>query len=326
MDEEGRLNNLPVILGPTASGKTALAVRFARYAAAEHAVNCEIISADSRQVYRRMDIGTGKDREQFFEGGTAVPCHLVDLVDPDYEFNLFEYRHVFSRTFSDIRNRGHLPVMVGGTGLYIEAVIEGYDLPPLPAGGERLKELLRLETGELRRRLLAFRPEPHNTTDLLDRERLARAVAVEEARRTDVKGDSVRPDVNAFVIGIRVERSELRRRILRRLEERIDRGMIDEVRALHDSGLEWDRLDRFGLEYRYISRYLRGELTLDEMVKTLAVKIGQFAKRQETWFRRMERKGIVIHWVDADDFQTLRRLLEDHMPEMFHGVGRSENS
>ncbi|OPL14695.1 MAG: hypothetical protein AVO39_08720 [delta proteobacterium MLS_D] len=324
--DEGRLYNFPVILGPTASGKTALAVRFARYAAEQHDVSCEIISADSRQVYRRMDLGTGKDREQFIEGGRAVPCHLIDLVDPDYEFNLFEYRRAFSSSFSDIRNRGHLPIMVGGTGLYIEAVIRNYELPPLHPDEKRFKELLRLETDELLRRLLEFRPKPHNTTDLLDRERLARAVAIEEARRTDVKSDSVRPDMNAFVIGVRVERAELRRRIKRRLEKRIAQGMIDEVRRLHESGLEWERLDRFGLEYRYVSRYLRGELNRDEMVKTLAVKIGQFAKRQETWFRRMERNGILIHWVDADDFQTFRRLLEDRLPEMLHGAGRPEKS
>lgn len=322
MEGEARTYNLIVVLGPTASGKTALAVRLSRYLSSDHGVNCEIISADSRQVYRGMDLGTGKDLNAFVEGGDPVPYHLIDIVDPHYEFNLFEFRRTFDVAFSEIQRKGACPVMVGGTGLYIESVVEGYELPA--ALGEesvgRISELMVLEMDELRRMFLELKSEPpHNKTDLEDKRRLVRAVVIEEKRlmqkrREREEGRRITP----IIAGVRIERSILRDRIRRRLFERIDRGMIEEVEALRERGVSWGRLDSLGLEYRYISRFLRGEINRDEMVQTLAVKIGQFAKRQETWFRRMERKGVLIHWIDGGDFEALRKLVERKMIRIPH--------
>ncbi|MCK9229261.1 MAG: tRNA (adenosine(37)-N6)-dimethylallyltransferase MiaA [Syntrophales bacterium] len=305
--------NLMVLLGPTASGKTALAVRLARHIEALHGTTVEIISADSRQVYCGMDLGTGKDLEQFTGGGTPVHCHMIDIVDPHHEFNLFEFQQAFYRVFSDIKNRGAFPLMVGGTGLYIEAVTKGYDLPAAfdSEGLKRLDELPDRDLRSLRRRYLELRGTPHNTTDVLDATRLARAIIIEEKRRESAEADRApKPCVIPCVIGIRVERSRLRDLIRRRLLERIEKGMIDEVRDLHAAGLSWQRLDSFGLEYRYIARHLRGELSREKMIEILAIRIGQFAKRQETWFRRMERRGTVIHWIDRGDFDSLRSLVD----------------
>ncbi|MDD5476169.1 MAG: tRNA (adenosine(37)-N6)-dimethylallyltransferase MiaA [Syntrophales bacterium] len=305
--------NLVVILGPTASGKTSLAVRLARHLASASGNPGEIISADSRQVYRGMDIGTGKDLRQFTEGGENIRCHLIDIVDPDYEFNLFEFQKAFFSAFTDITGRGNLPILVGGTGLYIEAVTEGYDLPVAldRNGAERINELVELDMDSLRHRFFELRSTPHNTTDILDKRRLARAILIEEKRKAEhVSVMDLKPVLMPLVAGIRVERSFLRNLIRKRLLERIEEGMIDEVLRLRESGLSWERLDSFGLEYRYISRYLKGELTRDEMVDTLSVRIGQFAKRQETWFRRMDRKGTEINWIDYGDFEALRVIVE----------------
>lgn len=307
--------NLLVLLGPTASGKTALAVRLARHITAERGTTVEIISADSRQVYRGMDLGTGKDREQFTQGGKPVRCHVVDIVDPDHEFNLFEFQQAFYRVFADIGRRGAFPLMVGGTGLYIEAVTEEYDLPAVlgSAVSERLEELLSWNPETLQLRFFELRGAPHNTTDVLDPARLARAIIIEEQRKAPPVADrAVKPSVKPLIAGVRVERKLLRTLIRKRLMERIEQGMIDEVRNLHDAGLSWQRLDAFGLEYRYVSRHLRGELAREEMVETLATRIGQFAKRQETWFRRMERRGAVIHWIDYGDFESLKNLVDRH--------------
>lgn len=305
--------NLLVLLGPTASGKTALAVRLARHITAARGTTVEIISADSRQVYRGMDLGTGKDRREFTGGGEPVRCHLVDIVDPDHEFNLFEFQQAFYRAFEDVGNRGGFPIMVGGTGLYIEAVTEGYDLPAVPGfrASERLQELLLQDPEALRRRFFELRGAPHNTTDVLDATRLARAIIIEEQRWAPRGADrAVKPSVKPLIAGVRVERKLLRTLIRKRLMERMDQGMIDEVRNLRAAGLSWQRLDSFGLEYRYVSRHLRGELSREEMIDILATRIGQFAKRQETWFRRMERKGAVIHWIDYGDFEALKELVD----------------
>ena len=306
--------NLIVILGPTASGKTTLAVDLARWLDSHHGVTSEILSADSRQVYRGMDLGTGKDREEFTKGGKPIPCHLIDLVDPDYEFNLFEYQRAFYRVFDDIRKRGVLPVLVGGTGLYIEAVTKKYDLPEAlgESAESRIEELMGFGMDFLRKRFFELRNEPpHNVTDLEEKTRLVRAIVIEEQRLSHSGGRrSDDAALTPFIVGIRAERTLLRRLIRRRLLDRIERGLIDEVKNLYEGGISWRRLDSLGLEYSYVSRHLQGELSRGDMVEMLSVKIGQFAKRQETWFRRMERRGALIHWIDLGDFNALRVLVE----------------
>jgi len=300
--------NLIVILGTNASGKTRTAVRLA----AER--GSEVISADSRQVYRGMDLGTGKDLEEFTVAGKGIPYHLIDICDPGHEFNVFEYQQRFYRTFSDLSRRGIIPVMVGGTGLYIEAVVRGYDMVAVPEDPLLRERLHTKDMDELGRYLHTVNPTVHNTTDLGDRGRLLRAIEIAEysaAHRDDARED--RPVVHPFVMGIRWPRDLLRKRIAARLLDRLDRGMIDEVKRLRAVGIDWERLDSFGLEYRYISLYLRGELAYDDMVDTLTTKIGQFAKRQETWFRRMEKRGTAIHWVDGDNYPAVRGLVERHV-------------
>lgn len=301
-----------VILGPTASGKTRLAVRLAKDRGGE------IISADSRQVYRGMDLGTGKDLLDYTVEGVAIPFHLVDIVEPMEEFHLFAYQRLFHRCFKDITARGALPVLVGGSGMYLEAVIRSYDLQEVPENKDLRRELDNLDMDALASRLQAVQPDLHNKTDLLDRERLLRAIEIAEAtkvkRAQPVDG---MPDINPpasglwpLVIGVRWDRAILRQRITDRLHARLQSGMVEEVTALHQRGVSWERLYHFGLEYRYISLYLQDLMSFDDMVKTLNTRIHQFAKRQDTWFRRMERLGVVIHWIPGDDYAALRSLMD----------------
>ena len=300
--------NLIVILGPTASGKTGLAVELAAD------LGGEIVSGDSRQVYRGMDLGTGKDLHEFTCRGRTIPYHMIDIVDPGYEYNLFEYQHSFYRVFEDVHRRGSFPILAGGTGLYLESVIEGYDLTRVPPDPRFHRELERYDMEALRKRFLDLDPSLHNTTDLLDKDRLIRAIEIEERSAAAAPGEKAGiPRVRAFVTGVRIERSTLHRRIRARLLERLEKGMVEEVERLHREGLSWEKLDYFGLEYRYVGLHLKGELTYGEMVETLAARIRQFAKRQETWFRRMERRGTVIHWFDHDDYRALKRLVEEHV-------------
>ncbi|NIQ98054.1 MAG: tRNA (adenosine(37)-N6)-dimethylallyltransferase MiaA [Desulfuromonadales bacterium] len=290
--------NLLVILGPTASGKTALGVQAAR------ALGGEIVSADSRQVFRRMDIGTGKDLAEYAE----IPYHLIDIAEPGSEFSVFEFQRRFFEAFSDIRERGKLPVMVGGTGLYLEAVLQGYRMVDVPENPTLRKELTLQSDDELRERLLRLRPDQHNVTDLQERERLVRAIEIAEGTRAAERDLEPLPELKPAVFGLRWERTELRRRIRRRLLERLDQGMVEEAQRLLDAGLSHEALEYYGLEYRYLSRHLRGELNRNDMVQKLAGDIGRFAKRQVTWFRRMERRGTVIHWLDPRD-EPLAELL-----------------
>ena len=299
--------NLIVILGPTASGKTKLAARLARDRGSE------IISADSRQVYRGMDIGTGKDFGEYVVDGLAVPCHLIDVVDPDHEFSVFDYQVNFSRVFSDISSRGVVPIMVGGTGLYIEAAIKGYLLLEVPENESLRHELEKEGIAELRNRLIELKPAIHNTTDLLDRKRLVRAIEIMEFTRVHDNQESHSPSIAALVVGLRCERSVLRQRITERLNARLKAGMIEEVERLYQSGIGWDKLDFFGLEYRYIGRYLRGVMCYSEMFQMLNTRIHQFAKKQETWFRRMEKKGITIHWINGDDYGRAKEIINGLM-------------
>ena len=290
--------NLIVILGPTASGKTHLAAKLA------YDLQGEIISADSRQVYKNMDIGTGKDLNQYIINGRRIPYHLIDIVAPENEFNLFEFQYRFYKIFSELIEKKILPVLVGGTGLYLESVLTGYNMPHAPINQELRKGLYRKSKDELQKMLLALKPQLHNKTDLEDSERLIRAIEIERAR--SIKDQPQKPDIDAVVFGIRWERSTLRQRITARLKERLEQGMIEEVINLHAAGLSWTKLESFGLEYRFISQYLQRKISFDEMTNKLNTAIHQFAKRQEMWFRRMEKKGIVINWLQSNDYSLLK--------------------
>ncbi len=292
--------NLVVIIGPTASGKTEVAARLA------WDLHGEIISADSRQVYRGMDIGTGKDLNQYIINAKKIPYHMIDIIDPQCEFNLFEFQKRFYKIFSQIRNKGNLPVLVGGTGLYLQAVLSGYKMPPAPPEPELRKDLDQKSIEELKEIFFAFKSHLHNKTDLEDKQRLIRAIEIERARNVKNSEQEESPEIDAAIFGISWERSVLRQRITSRLEERLKHGMIEEVKRLHAAGLSWERLDSFGLEYRYISQYLQNLISFDEMKNKLNTAIHQFAKRQETWFRRMERKGIGIKWIQANEYDLLK--------------------
>lgn len=299
--------NLIVILGPTASGKTRLAAKLA----------CdfqgEVISADSRQVYRTMNIGTGKDLKEYVVDGRKIPYHLIDIEDPENEFNVFEFQKRFYAVFDGIRQRKKRPVLAGGTGLYLEAVLCGYEMPEAPIDEGIRRELSEKSIEELQDLLRRLKPQLHNRTDLDDKKRLIRAVEIEQARIRDNPGLRDKPEIEAAVFGVRWERSVLRNRITRRLEERLRNGMIEEVAGLHAAGLSWPRLESFGLEYRFISKYLQQHFTYDEMKHRLNIAIHQFAKRQETWFRRMERKGVQIAWIDNGDYRLLAEKVAGYL-------------
>jgi tRNA dimethylallyltransferase len=279
--------NLLVILGPTASGKTRLGVELAKM------FDGEIISADSRQVYRGMDIGSGKDLAEY----GSVPFHLIDIVEPGYEFNVFEFQRRFLDAFAHIGRRGRLPVLVGGTGMYLEAVLKGYRLVEVPMNPTLREELAMLSRDELAERLRLVNPRLHNTTDLLDRERLVRAMEIACHEREHAPEPL--PDLRPLVLGIRWERTLLRQRITARLRERLDGGLLEEVARLHAERIPWEKLEFYGLEYRFVAQHLKGELNRNDLFQKLNSAIHDFAKRQETWFRRMERNGTVIHWFDG---------------------------
>ncbi len=282
--------NLLVVLGPTASGKTHLAVQAARQ------LNGEIISADSRQVYRGLDIGSGKDLEEY---GT-IPYHLIDVVDPGYGFSLFDFVHAFGQAFCEIRGRGRLPILAGGTGLYLDAVLRGYELVTVTENRALRLELDRLSLDALRKRLRALRPQQHNTSDLDDRCRLLRAIEIAEGERQADAQPLALPPLTPLVFGLRWPRDLLRQRITKRLRERLDHGLIEEVVTLHEAGVSWETLDYYGLEYRFVARHLQGQLNRNDLFQKLNSAIHQFAKRQETWFRRMERQGVAIHWLNGE--------------------------
>jgi tRNA dimethylallyltransferase len=300
--------NLIVILGPTASGKTGMAARLARE------TGSEIISADSRQVYRGMDIGTGKDIGDYIIDGVAVPHHLIDIVDPDYEFNVFEYQKHFFRCFAEMTSRGIMPIMAGGTGLYIESVLKGYRMSFVPENPNLRKELDEADMEMMVKKLLDLNPAVHNTTDLLDRKRLVRAIEIAEHMKIHEGRDNPSaPSIVPLVTGIRWERSVLRRRITDRLRERLASGMVEEVKRLHESGIVWEKLDYFGLEYRYVGLYLQGKIRYNDMFQILNTRIHQYAKKQETWFRRMEKQGIEIHWTPGADYDAMKALLKRYL-------------
>ncbi len=295
------MSKLVILLGPTAVGKTRLAALLA------HKFNGEIISADSRQVYTGMDIGTGKDLEDYNVNGTVVPYHLVDVIEPTEEFNLFSFAEKFISVFSDITERGKLPFLVGGTALYIDAVLKRYELSKVDFE-KRKKELEKLPLEVLQKKLLELKPDLHNKTDLLSKHRAIRAIIVAE----DSKPDSVLkfPDFNELVIGIKIEREKLKERIKKRLKERLQNGMIEEAERLVRQGVSLEKLKFFGLEYKYLAMYLNKEIGYEEMEYRLGRDIAKFAKRQMTWFRKIEREGTKIHWIAPMDFDAAERLIE----------------
>ena len=280
--------DLLAVIGPTASGKTAFAVRLAL------ALGGEVISADSRQVYRGMDIGTGKDLEEYVVEGRQVPCHLVDIVEAGYKYNVFEYQADFLRVWEDCRRRGVVPVLCGGSGLYVEAVLKGYKLLAVPVNEELRASLEGVPLPELAARLATYK-KLHNTTEIDTPKRAIRAIEIEEYYRTHPYEEKDFPQLRPLIVGVEVSREVRRERITRRLHERLEQGMVEEVRQLLDSGVAPEDLIYYGLEYKYLT----GKLSYDAMVEQLNVAIHQFAKRQMTWFRKMEREGFEIRWLDA---------------------------
>ena len=281
------------VVGPTASGKTSLAVELA-LAIPE----AEIISADSRQVYRGMDIGTGKDLAEYVRDGIAVPSHLLDIVEAGEKYNLFEYQRDFLVAYNDIVERGAFPVLCGGSGLYVESVLKGYRLLPVPENLQ-LRESLEEKTLEELALILSRYKTLHNNTDTDTKKRAIRAIEIEEYYRTCPVEERSFPQINCLTVGVDVDREIRRGRITRRLYERLENGMVDEVRGLLDKGVTAEQLMYYGLEYKFLTQYIIGELAYDEMVKGLEIAIHQFAKRQMTWFRGMEKRGVHIHWIDA---------------------------
>lgn len=284
--------DLITILGPTASGKTPLA------AALAHRLDTEIISADSRQVYRRMDLGTGKDLADYVVGGHPVPYHLIDIVEPGYKYNVFEYQRDFLKAYGDIRRRGMIPVLCGGTGMYLEAVLKGYRLLPVPENPELRRELAGKSLEELTSILSSYK-KLHNSTDVDTVKRAVRAIEIEEYYKEQDVQTRAFPEIKSLIIGVEISREQRREKITRRLKQRLEEGMVDEVKGLLDSGISPDSLIYYGLEYKYLTLYAIGRLTYEEMFSQLETAIHQFAKRQMTWFRGMERRGLSVHWIDA---------------------------
>lgn len=284
--------DLVTILGPTASGKTPLA------AALAYRLNAEIISGDSRQVYRRMDLGTGKDLADYVVDGKRIPYHLIDIVEPGYKYNVFEFQRDFLQAYDEIRQRGVLPILCGGTGMYIESVLKGYKLLPVPENPELRASLADKSLDELTTILAGYK-KLHNSTDVDTVKRAIRAIEIEEYYRQQPVSAREFPAINSLVIGVDIDRDLRRAKITRRLKQRLDEGMVDEVRSLLDAGIPAEDLIYYGLEYKYLTLYAVGQLTYDEMFYQLEIAIHQFAKRQMTWFRGMERRGFNIHWIDA---------------------------
>ena len=284
--------NLLTVLGPTACGKTTLAVALA------DRLHSGVISADSRQVYRSMDLGTGKDLAEYFVNGHHVPYYLIDIVDAGYKYNVFEYQRDFLKVYDLLRADGRMPVLCGGTGMYLESVLRGYRLVEVPENKELRESLAGKSLEELTVMLKSYK-QLHNTTDVDTCKRAIRAIEIEEYYRTS--GANVRefPKINSLTIGLDVSRELRRERITRRLHERLSQGMVDEVRTILASGVKPEDLIYYGLEYKYLTLYVIGELSYKEMVAQLEIAIHQFAKRQMTYFRGMERRGVSIHWIDA---------------------------
>ena len=297
MSVTSKKNNMITILGPTASGKTPVATHLA----AE--IGGEIISADSRQVYRRMDIGTGKDLADYVVDGRQIPYHLIDIREPGTKYNLFEYQQDFYDVYQDVRSRGAVPILCGGTGLYIEAVLKGYKLSPVPQNQPLRDSLEGKSLEELTAMLIHLKEKNgsnmHNKTDVDSCQRAIRAIEIETYNLEHPTPRRDLPPVDSIIIGIDIDRELRREKITRRLKARLEEGMVEEVKALLDEGIPAENLLYYGLEYKYVTEYLTGQTSYEEMFARLEIAIHQFAKRQMTWFRGMERRGFKINWIDA---------------------------
>ncbi len=284
--------DLITILGPTASGKTPFA------AALAYELNTEIISADSRQIYRGMDIGTGKDLADYTVNGTPIPYHLIDIVDPGYKYSIYEYQRDFLAVYQSLKDRGITPILCGGSGLYLESVLDSYQLAQVPKDPILRNELKDKPLSELAEILGQYK-SLHNTTDIDTVNRAIRAIEIERFYAREKLPERGFPPLNSLIIGVSIDRELRREKISRRLKDRLQEGMIEEVRQLLDQGLSPDDLIYYGLEYKFVTQYILRQLTYEELFSQLEIAIHQFAKRQMTWFRRMERKGFKIHWIDA---------------------------
>ncbi len=293
-------HNLITILGPTAVGKTRLA------ALLSNRFDGEIISADSRQVYKRMNIGTGKDLDDYIVDGKKIPYHLIDIIEPSEEFNLFLFTQHFYKAFEEINSRNKIPFLVGGTGLYLHAILKGYNLKKVEFDKQKYDELNKLSIEQLRERLKKVNPKLHNTTDLIVKDRIIKAIIISEEKSVSSKEN---PEIKSLTIGIYLDREKIKERITSRLKYRLENGMIEEVEKLVADGITFDKLEFFGLEYKYIGMYLKCELNYNDMFQKLNSAIQQFAKRQMTWFRKMEREGIKIHWIDGADYQAAEKII-----------------
>jgi tRNA dimethylallyltransferase len=296
--------NLVTILGPTAVGKTRLAALLA------NEFDGEIISADSRQVYTGMDIGTGKDLADYIVDGKKIKYHLIDIVNPKDEYNLFTFQRNFFAAFQKIRAGSKIPFLVGGTGMYLHAVLKNYELNKAEFDESRFNQLQELDIEEMREILKKNNPALHNTTDLLIKERIIRAIMVAE---TKSQPEINKVPINSLVLGVRMERSEVKKRITERLQKRLQNGMVEEVKHLIAQGISFERLELFGLEYKFIGMYIKGEISYDDMFQKLNIAIHQFAKRQMTWYRKMEKEGIDIHWLEGADYNAARQVVAENI-------------
>lgn len=297
--------DLITIVGPTASGKTTLAASLASR------LDTEIISGDSRQVYRRMDLGTGKDLDDYNVNGRQIPYHLIDIVEPGYKYNVFEYQRDFLEAYRQIQEKGKLPILCGGTGMYIESILKGYRLLPVPENPTLRASLEGKPLDELTQILSTYK-KLHNSTDVDTPKRAIRAIEIEEYYRQQPVEEREFPTLKSLIVGIDIDRELRREKISRRLKQRLEEGMIEEVRALMDEGIAPEDLIYYGLEYKFLTMHVTGQLTYEEMFLQLETAIHQFAKRQMTWFRGMERRGFTIHWLDAemDNPKKIQRIID----------------
>ena len=298
--------NLITILGPTAVGKTRLGALLA------YKFGGEIISADSRQVYKGMDIGTGKDLSDYVVEGQSIEYYLIDVLNPDEEFNLFTFNKMFFESYDNIVSKNKIPFLVGGTGMYLHSVLKDYDLKEVEFNDDRYETLNKMEIDELREYLKSISSNLHNTTDLLIKDRIIKAIIVAEKNETN---DEVsKHKIKSLTIGVDVDRETVKKRIADRLKNRLDNGMIEEVKGLLEKGISFEKLEFFGLEYKFIARYLKNEFTRDELFEKLNIAIRQFAKRQMTWYRKMEKEGINIHWIAGSDYNAAEKLIIENYP------------
>jgi tRNA dimethylallyltransferase len=293
--------NLITILGPTATGKTQLSVKLANH------FNGEIISADSRQVYKYMDIGTGKDINEYTIENKKIKYHLIDILEPTEEFNLYLFKQTFFEAYSTILSRRKIPFLVGGTGLYLSSILLNYKLEKADFGVSQIIKLNDWNINQLQEKLLSLNPRVHNTTDLLNKDRLIRAIAVSMANKDNYFNSST--TISSLTLGIMLSRDEIKKRITLRLNHRLESGLVNEVEALLTKGITFEKLNFFGLEYRYVSLYLMGKLTYEEMFIKLNSSIHNFAKRQMTWFRKMEKEGIDIHWLEGANYEQAVEII-----------------